>query len=144
MESTIKSIYAILNSDTTLVNLLASNKPWNNPNGSSSKINSIVPENLVGRKLNAPYIMILEGTDIDLGEELHAESIYIRCYQDINKTNIQLNTIMERIKTLLDNKQFAIENKSNVRCEWEITLTAIIDESLQRKFKESRYRILVL
>lgn len=144
MRGTLKAIYEILSNDTTLVDMLAENRKWNSGDaGNYEKVNSIVPSAL-SRNLGTPYLVIIEGTEVKVDRELKSEDVYIRCYNDVNKTTIEITEILDRVKFLLDKTHFDIEDRVNVECIWETTLPILQDDILGKNFKESRYRVLVL
>jgi hypothetical protein len=144
MRGTNEAIYNLLVADTTLVNMLASNKPYYNTSGVSSKSNSIIPADVADRKLNVPIVIIQEGNELSIGTNLVSETIYIRCYNDVDKSYFDINRVLDRVRTLLHDAQLNISDKVAVRVEWEATLGGLVDESLNLKFKESRFRVLVL
>lgn len=144
MKGTSEAIYKKLIGDSTLTNLLASNKPFYDATGSSSKSNSIVPADIVNRKLSLPILVIQEGQELKIGTTLTSETVFIRCYNDVSKSYVEINSVLDRVRVLLDDAQLDISDKVSVQVVWEATLQGLVDESLDLKFKESRYRVLVL
>lgn len=146
MIGTLSAIYNLLKSDTELVGMLAENAKWNDTSDQPSDIHrsySIIPFG-VERKMETPYIVILEGSEISVADELKSEEVYIRCYNQVNKTSVEITEILERVKVLLDKTTLDISDRVSVECRWQITLPILRDETLSRNFKESRYRLLVL
>jgi len=144
MTGTSEAIYNLLVADTALTDLLGSNKPFYNKSGTSAKTNSIVPADIVSGVKNLPIIVIQEGQELSIGTTLTSETIFIRCYNDIEKSYIDINSVLDRVRVLLDDAQLTIGDKVAVSCGWEATLPGLVDESLNLKFKESRFRLLVL
>lgn|SRR3990172_6784310 len=144
MIGTSLAIYNLLVADNTLVNKLASNAPFYSPDGVSAKANSIIPADIANRKLNVPILIIQEGQELKLGTTLASETVYIRCYNDVEKSYFDINSVLDRVRVLLDDAQLSLSDKVSVQVVWEATLQGIVDESLNLKFKESRYRVLVL
>jgi len=144
MRKTSEAIYNILVADNSLISMLASNAPFYNPSGTKTRSNSIIPADIVERALDTPFLVIQEGSESMLDEHLRSETIFIRCYNDRVKSYIDINKILDRVQTLLHEAQFSIDDRTLVRCQWETTLPGLLDESIGLKFKESRYRLLVL
>jgi len=144
MKGTNETLYGILSSDETLVDMLGSNAPFYNKDGTSKKINSIVPADMVNRKLNTPFITIQEGNETKIGKNLMDESFFIRCYNDIRKSYIDINTILDRVRELLDGASFALSDRRFIDINFESRLPGLEEESMELKFKEERYRLKVL
>lgn len=144
MKATSKAIYNILVNDNTLLSMLATNAPFYQTGGTKSKVNSIVPADIVERALETPFLVIQEGSEIRLEEFLKSETVFVRCYNDRVKSYIDINTILDKVQSLLHDAQISIDDRVLVRCQWETTLPGLLDESIGLKFKESRYRLLVL
>ena len=144
MKDTSEAAYNILIADDTLTDMLAENAPYHNAGGDSSKVNSIIPADIANRKLTMPILVIREGQELSIGTHLVSETLFVRCYNGVDRSYIDINDILDRVKTLLSDAQLSISDKVMVRVEWEATLSGLIDESLNLKFKESRYRVLVL
>lgn len=144
MKGTTKAIYDTLSGDSALLAKLASNAPYYDPNGTSETVNSIVPSDMVTRIIATPFLMVQEGSELSIGSKLIAESVFIRCYNDKRKSFVEINEIMDAVKALLDGAEITLSDKRLVKIKWEITLPALSDEPLDMKFKEQRYRILVI
>lgn len=145
MNDTINEIYKVLIADTTLTNMLASNKPAHNPSGTSARTNSIVPQAVASEKMNVPFIMLAEGSETKIGSKLLDESLYVRCYNDRKKSNVVINQIIERVKTLLDGKVLTLTSRRQVeKVKYETTLPPLLDEEVNLRFRESRYRLFLL
>lgn len=146
MIGTTKAIYDTLIADSTLMGFLALNKPYYKPNDTTAptKANSVLPFAIIERKLDCPFMTIGEGQNLRIGEFLESETIYIRCYNDMGKTFVDINKVLDRVKSLLDKSSLTIEDRTKVKIVFESTLDGLVDEAIGLKFKESRYRILVL
>jgi len=143
MKDTNNAIYEILVDDLTLVNLLGSNAPYQNPNGTASKANSIVPHDMAHRKLATPFITIQEGNENKLGG-VYSQSFFIRCYNGIEKSYIEINTILDRVRFLLDDSEMDLSDRRHVKTDFESRLPGLKEEGMNLKFKEERYRVTVL
>lgn len=143
MKSSNQKIYELLIADTTLVNLLASNTPLLNPTGTSAKTNSIVPSDMVNRKLNTPFITIQEGNE-NIDSHILYQTFYIRCYNDISKSYVEINTILDRVRLLITSNDLALTDRRFVKAQSESRLPGLVEEMLDLKFKEERFRVQVL
>ena len=144
MIHTTEAVYNILIADSELTDMLGENKPFYNADGSSSRVNSVIPADIANRKLTMPILVIREGQELSIGTTLVSETLFVRCYNEVDRSYVSINNILDRVRTLLADAQLSISDKTSVKVEWEATLSGLIDESLNLKFKESRYRILVL
>ena len=146
MIKTIKAIRDALINDTELMGLLAQNKPYYDKQSATAenKENSVLPFSVIERKLNCPFITLGEGQTLRLAEFLESETVYIRCYNEMGKTFVDINKVLDRVKALIDKSQLTIEDRAKVKIVFEATLDGLVDETIGLKFKESRFRILVL
>lgn len=144
MKETTEAIYDVLSTDSTLLAMLTAQVPFNDPNGTASTKNSIVPSDIVKKAMSTPLVSIQEGSRLKIGSKLISDTVFIRCYNEDRKSYIEINNIIDRIITLLDGVEITIEDKVLVELNWEATLPGLRDEPLGMKFKEARFRILVL
>lgn len=144
MIGTVTAIHDILKADTELLNLLPLNAPYYNRDGTRTRGNSILPNELAERKMVLPVLVIQEGNEVKMGTELESETIYLRCYNDKRKGYVDINNILDRVREVLDRSVLEISDKRFVKIGWETTLPGLVDESVDLKFKEQRYSLLVL
>lgn len=144
MKELIDMVYQLLASDTTLLGLLPNNVPFNDKNGSNAKANSLVPLGLITFKMNTPLVSIGEGTESRIGTKLFDASFYVRCYNDLDKSTVEINAILERVRELLDEHIFALTSRRHVSTRYEASFPPLKDEEVNLKFKEQRYRVLYL
>lgn len=144
MISSSEKIYLLLSSDDTLVNMLGYNSPFYDPNGTMSKANSIVPADMVKRRLNTPFITIQEGSETRVGSSLIDESFFIRCYNDVSKSYVKINEILDRVREILDGASLTLSDRVFVKISFEARLPGLEEEGMELKFKEERYRLQVL
>ena len=144
MKETTKAVYNVLSSDSTLLDMLTAQPPFNNEDGASQAKNSIVPSDVVRKAMSTPLISIQEGSRLKIGSKLISETLFIRCYNENSKSYVEINNIVDKIVTLLDGVEISIEGKVLVKIEWEATLPGLEDEPLDMKFKEARFRVLIL
>lgn len=144
MKSSNERIFALLVNDETLTDMLGVNAPFYNPEGIVSRKNSIVPADMVNRKMAMPVVGIQEGTETKIGHELKDESFFIRCYNDVSKSYIRINEILDRIRELLDGSELTLSDRVFVDISFEARMPGLVDEEIGLKFKEERYRLTVL
>lgn len=144
MKDVTKAIYQKLSADTSLVNMLATNPPFYDPKGTKAKANSIVPADIVEEAIETPFLVLQEGTEVAIGVKLETESLFIRCYNSKGKSYYEINQILDKVKSILDNSDLTTDSKRVVELQWEATMPGLVDQSLDLKFKEARYRLLVL
>jgi hypothetical protein len=70
-----EEIYDILKADSTLLNYLGSNKPFNNPSGASAKVNSIIPAGKAKGRSNMPIITIAGGPESSISDYFYASVV---------------------------------------------------------------------
>lgn len=141
MIDTAKAIFTRLKEDTTLVNMLPSNAPFHDPKGTRTKANSIVPASQIRPDMEKPLVTVQEGTETRIGQKFEDEVFFIRCYNVIDKTYVEIDQVLARIKVLLDDYDFIFDNSVNVRTRYEIILPGLVDEGLNLRFREQRFRI---
>lgn len=144
MISANEKIYLLLSSDTTLTDMLGLNAPFYDDTGTETRANSIVPADMVKRKLNTPFITIQEGSETKIGSNLKDESFFIRCYNDIRKSYVRVNEILDRVRDLLDGADLELSDRVLVKVSFESRLPGLEEEGMELKFKEERYRLQVL
>jgi len=146
MNSTTSAIYDILQDDLTLVNMLGSNRPFHSPSGALSKQNSIVPAGQINGKFITPFVSLQEGNLTLISEKLKDESFYVRCYNDINKTGVAINNVLDRVVELIDRVELNIVDEKHrfVKIKWESRLPLLVDEGFNLNFREDRYRLYIL
>lgn len=144
MKSANEKIYLLLKNDSTLTDMLAENIPFYRSTGSESRENSIVPSDMVNKKMNTPFISIQEGSETKIGTELKDASFFIRCYNDLRKSYIRINEILDRIRELLDGTDLVLTDRRHVKTSFEIRMPGLVEEGIELKFKEERYRLQVL
>lgn len=143
MKTAKKAIYDLLSGDTTLKTMLASNAPFYNPTGTKTTAESIVPAGKASSTTKTPFITIQGGprVKVDPLGSVYDEFFYIRCYNDIKKSYIEIDNIIERIEALLDDYSFSLADGTNVLTTLENIDIEREDETLNLNFREARFRI---
>jgi hypothetical protein len=143
MKGTNQAIYNLLKVNEELLAMLGSNTPIIGT-GTASTANSIVPSDLVNKKLNTPYITIQEGNENKSGGHTMNQSFFIRCYNDDSKGYIEINEILDKIREILNGSELTLEDRRFIEINFESRLPGLREETMQQKFKEERYRVKVL
>lgn len=131
-----------LQSDATLVNMLAANKHWAN-GGAEAKVNSIIPVDKAPLP-NTPYLTIQFITDTRIGTNLKDAFFTVRCYNHSDKTFVQIDDILARVEALLHRHRFTYTGKACIDTVYEFTGSELQDEAFKQNFRASQYRILYL
>lgn len=105
---------------------------------------SIFPMGLISTETKMPAIMLADGPIVNVEENLLQNEIYIRVYDEPALGTININVIQSRIFTLLHKVQIPIEGGRFIKCKFYVTTGELEDQSLGRRFVESRYRILTI
>jgi hypothetical protein len=144
MKDVKNKIYDILSGDTTLVNQLASNKPFNNPAGTSAKKNSIIPAFKATAKTVAPFITIQGGSQTRVGDYLYTTVVYVRVYNKNIKAFVEIDTIMNRIVALLHLQYLGLTEGVQVKLVRESVSSEFEDETMKLNYKEATFRLFML
>lgn len=149
MNSVISAIKTKLDSDATLLAFLGSNSHFTDSKSAATKQNSIFPAGWLKTMKNVPVVTLDQGTFTKRGSFLFDELLYIRAYNDPSATNVTMNDILQRIKTLINSipgrtVTLDIADGVVVELKWEGRLQPVFDEGFQLRFIEDSYRIYLL
>lgn len=145
MQAEKNAIYQLLKADSTLVNMLGANLPyWEPGNGSAAKNNSIIPAGAADANTVTPFITIQGGGEVQIGTKFFAETMYIRVYDAQPKFFVNIDKVMERIKSVLDRANLTLSPNRLVEIRYESALTELTDESLNLNFREAVFRLSLL
>lgn len=146
MKSAKKAVYDLLIGDATLKALLETNAPFYDTNGTKTTANSIMPAGKATTSTKTPFITIQGGprVKVDPLGFTYDEFFYIRCYNDIRKSYIEIDSVIERIEALLDEHNFSLADGSNVLTTLEDVDIEREDETLNLNFREARFRIRII
>ena len=139
-----EKIHARLVADSTLLALLASNKPFYNlASGTAATANSIIPAGKATGETITPFVTIQIGSTTQLGNKMYDMFIYVRAYGSIKKAYVKIQQILERVQVLIHDYEFSLDS-TLVQAKYESTLPEMVDESLGLNYQESRFRLLLL
>lgn len=136
----------ILQSDEELLNMLATNKAFWNQNLDSKKQYSIIPADKIFTGIKTPFVTVQVSTDNLVGNLLTDAFFYVRCYNDVDKTFVTIDSVLSRIKVVLHNHRFNqyADNAISVNTLYESTGTELNDQAYNLNFRESRYKVTYL
>lgn len=127
--------------DTVLMNKLGANHSWVNPTASPDKKYSVIPASK-GPLAVGPYLTVTEIADNRVGTHLTESFIVIRCYNSIDKTYVEIDDVLARVKALLHNNRFTFDDDTNViDVYYETTGSELEDEGYNQNFREAQYRV---
>lgn len=141
-----KQFIELLQSDSQLLRMLAKNKPfWNDRIGESKKY-SIVPVTKISTELKRPFLSVQVLNDNLVETKLSDVFIYVRCYNDGDKTFVDIDKILSRVRVILHNHRFEAYTDGTISIDtvYEATGSDSVDEAYHLNYRESRYRILYL
>lgn len=105
---------------------------------------SIYPMGHITGESKMPCIMLADGPIVNQDENLMQNEIYIRVYDDPALGTININPIQQRIFKLLHGVQLEIEGGRFIKSKFSNTSGELEDQSLSKRFVESRYRIFTI
>lgn len=133
-----------LQADATLVSMLAENESWVHGDDSVSKVNSIIPSDKAPLA-NTPYITIHALTDTQVGTNLVDAFYVVRCYNSSDKSFVEIDDILSRVKALLHRHRFNYgAGKASIDTYYETTGAELQDQAFKQNFRGSQYRVLYL
>jgi hypothetical protein len=136
----------LLQTDSPLLKMLASNKPFWNPAMESSAIYSIRPYDKIDSDTLFPCVTVQVSNENLIGTKLTDAFIYVRCYNELDKTFVTIDKVLSRVKVILHNHRFLQYEDTAVSIDtvYESTGAEQRDELYKLNYRESRYRLLYL
>ena len=100
------AVYNVLTGDETLLAMLGSNAPFNDPKGTKNTAHSVIPAGFASIRTKTPFITIQGGPRVKRDPMGHYfnEFLYIRCYNDSKKSFVKIDEILERKYKLFEKK----------------------------------------
>jgi hypothetical protein len=144
MEQARKQVVDYLLQDVTLLNMLAKNRKWWQPQSNDlENRNSIVP--LLDQKMDyCPYLMVRYVAEHRQGYHLDNAFLAIRCYTSLDKSYYEIDMILSRVKLLLHRHTFTFDAGSgqvNTDTFYEMTGAELVDQGFQQRFREQQYKL---
>jgi hypothetical protein len=117
-----------------LVGKLAKSRPISNSKGALDRRNSIVPmskimDQTAGRP--TPLLGVRSGNMTKAGFHSFDVFIFIRCYNSLDKTYVEINEVMSLVASLLDKQNLTMESAVLA----DMTLEQIGDEEYDEGYK---------
>lgn len=147
MVDIIRAIDDILINTPEILDLLAENSPYFETDTTLptfSKENSIIPATMANGVKNLPYITIRGGQTIQFDYHMVEDDIYIRVYNEREKSEYEINILAEKIRHLLHRNLLSLDDDQLIELLFESTLDIQLDEGINQNFKEIRFRALLL
>jgi hypothetical protein len=138
-----EQIAILLQEDTTLLAMLPANPPWSDEDGTALAKWSIIPDDRYTKQLK-PFIQVAAGPDTRVGLHLREAFFYIRCYNTYDKTYVEIDDILSRVKVLLHGHRFSFVDSTSIDTLYENTGAGLVDQAWNLRFRESRYRLLIV
>lgn len=141
-----KAILELLQNDEELLKLLASNKAFWNENLEEEARYSILPVDKIYDGIKTPFLTVQLGGENQVGTTLLDAFAYIRCYNEEDKTFVNIDAVLSRVKVLLHKHRFAqyADNAVSIDTVYETTGPEARDEAYRLNYRESRYRLTYL
>jgi hypothetical protein len=144
MKSAKEKIFTFLKTDTTLINSLGSNKPFNNLGGVSAKTNSIIPRGMANASLNTPFITIGASSSSRQSDWVYDEIFDIVVYDDTKRTYVTIDTIIDRLRVILDKQTLDFDNQTNFKTYMVGIGQDLTEQELNLNFKEISFRFFII
>lgn len=142
MYDTKLEIYNKLKADSSLLNMLALNKPYFNVSGYASTVNSIIPAGKATGETISPFITIQAGPETRFQEHSYNAFFYIRVYNSNDKSFVDIDKIAQRVIDLLDESTLTLTTAVFVKLIYEDISVEDTDEELNLNFREMKFRVL--
>jgi hypothetical protein len=136
----------LLQSDNQLLRMLGTNKAFWNEDLPAEARYSILPVDKVTNGMNPCLLTIQVSNENLIGTKLTDAFIYVRCYNSTDKTFVNIDKVLSRVKALLHNHRFRqyADNAVSIDTVYESTGSELRDEAYGLNYRESRYRLLYL
>ncbi len=126
-----------------LVELLAPNAPWNEPEGHPVRVNSIVPMDEI-EKMKPMYVGIMAGPMVRTERVTFNSFIYMRVYNAIDRDYFAIEKASVIIAGALDGARLSMPNTVAAQIDLEQILGEATDEALNQKYRELQFRLVLL
>lgn len=144
MNEIMDELYTLLTDDSELMSKLALNKSAFSNADQESKENSIIPSLNIHADMKPIFLTVKQGPLNLVGNRMYDVSYEIRCYDSASSTGVEINNVLDRIKEVLDRKQFTLSNKRFIKFKWENRLELLPDEPFNLIYRQDRYRMFLL
>ena len=139
-----EQIAELLQNDPTLLDMLPVNRPWFDGSQAAAKKWSILPMDKISLEMTKPFIGLAAGSENLIGTHLLEDFFYVRCYNANDKTYVDIDRILSRVKVLLHGHRFNFVDTVSIDTLYETTGPELTDQAYDLRFRESRYRLLIV
>nr|DAV53564.1 MAG TPA: Protein of unknown function (DUF3168) [Caudoviricetes sp.] len=141
-----QAVYRAIVSDKKLMSLLADNANWAQPEGTKkSKTNSVMPvDKFDYNKCEMPIVTIQLGGAVRADYHLVEDILYIRCYNNSQKSYVEITKILSIIVKKLHRTELKLADNRLVECVWTSTSAESIDEAYHLPYREATFTIAVV
>lgn len=138
------AVYDMIASNEEIVEALAENANWSQPEGkgTKSKLNSIMPvDKFDYEKHSLPVVTIQMGSPVRTDYHLVEDILYVRCYNNSQKSYVNITEILSKIVKLLHRAELPLNDNRLVECVWTGTTAETIDEAYHLPYREATFTI---
>ena len=138
------AVYNIIANDQEIVDMLAENANWSQPEGRGTKnrLNSIMPvDKFDYEKHSLPVVTVQLGSPVRVDYHLVEDILYIRCYNSSQKSFVDITNILSKIVKLLHRTELPLEDNRLIECVWTGTSAEAIDEAYHLPYREATFTI---
>lgn len=135
---------AMQGDETLLAFLSPDNVNWTLPEGEGTKDRkwSIVPADKFDySKMQLPVVTLQMGDDLLMGHHLVETVLYVRCYNNSQKTYVDITAALARVVTLLHRKKLALADSQYIEFKWQGTSAELFDQAYGLPFREARFSL---
>jgi len=129
--------------NNSLLALLASNPPWNDPDAPADNKNSIIPMSEI-EKMKPMYIGVMAGPMVKNERVSYNSFIYMRVYDLINHDYIGIEQAASLIAASLDRARLTMAHTVATQIDLEQILGEAVDEAINQRYRELQFRLVVL
>jgi len=138
----ILQIVKALKADATLVAMLAENPPYYDVRiRNMSRVNSIVPAEFMGDVKNMPSLGVKAGVTTLRGTNYIDAFILIRCYNNMDKAYVDINTVLSRVEAVINDKLFTLTGMVNIATTLESISAESVDDAYSLRYREAQFRL---
>lgn len=141
-----KAVYDAIARDKAIISMLPKNANWSSPEGGEEKeINSIMPVDKFDYHKHAmPVITIQIGSSIRSDYHLIEDILYIRCYNNSQKSFVDITKILSMIVRKLHRAELPLKDNRLVECVWTGTSAESVDEAYHLPYREATFTIAIV
>lgn len=141
-----KQFIEALQNDAKLLKLLATNNAFWNDGLPASKKFSIIPVDKANSKVKTPFVTVQVSNENLISTKLTDAFIYVRCYNSEDKTFVDIDKVLSRVKAILHSNRFKqyADNAVSIDTVYESTGPESSDQAYALNYRESRYRLLYI